>query len=396
MKQPVYLDYAAATPLNKSVLTVMQPYFAKQFYNPSATYLPAQAVKKDLEKARASVAAMIGAYPAEIVFTAGATEANNLAIRGVIEQFPGSNVVVSAIEHESVLQPAKLYDTRLAPVSSEGLVDLSALEKLIDDKTVLVSVMYANNEVGTIQPLKKIAVILEQKRCARSNALPLYFHTDAAQAANYLDLHVSRLGVDLMSLNGGKIYGPKQSGALYVHHQVKLQSLIVGGGQERGLRAGTENIAGCIGFATALALAQTMRPIEVARLSSLQHLFFDLLKQKIPNMFVNGSRKQRLPNNVHITITGIDNERVLIQLGQAGILAAAGSACSASSGEPSHVLSAMGLGDIDARASLRFSLGRGTTEADIRQVVIALAQKKQPPSVKICPAVPEEHKDNAQ
>ncbi len=366
MNQPIYLDYAAATPLDASVLAAMQPYFAGQFYNPSATYLPAQVVKKDLEKARAAVAAVLGARPAEIIFTAGATEANNLAIHGVMQQFPGSNVVAGAIEHESVLQPAKLYEVRLTPVGPDGLIDLPALEKLIDDKTVLVSIMYANNEVGTIQPLKKIAALLEQKRRARSDSLPLYFHTDAAQAANYLDLHVSRLGVDLMSLNGGKIYGPKQSGVLYVDHHVQLKPLILGGGQERGLRAGTENVAGCVGFATALSLAQNMRVTEANRIAKLQNLFFELLAQNLPTMHVNGSRKQRLPSNVHITIPGIDNERVLIQLDEAGILTAAGSACSASSGKPSHVLAAMGLPDAIARASLRFSLGRQTTEADIR------------------------------
>lgn len=373
MKSPIYLDYAAATPVDLAVLAAMQPYFAERFYNPSAHYLDAQTVKKDLEQARSKVTAVLGARPPEIIFTAGATEANNLAIAGIMHQYPKANLVVSAIEHESVLQPARHYDVRLAPVGSDGLVDVLALEKLIDDQTVLVSIMYANNEVGTVQPLKKIAALLNQKRRGRTADLPLLLHTDAAQAANYLDLHVARLGVDMLSINGGKIYGPKQSGALYVNRRARLAPIIVGGGQEQGLRAGTENVAGIIGFAAALLQAQSLQAKEVKRLQTLQKLFLDLLKATVPGIVVNGSLRQRLPNNVHVTIPGTDNERLLIQLDEAGIVAAAGSACSAANTEPSHVLAAMGLGDAAARASLRFTIGRATTAADIVQTVQTLA-----------------------
>jgi cysteine desulfurase len=374
--KPTYLDYAAATPMDPGVLESMQPYFTERFYNPSATYLPAIAVRKDLEAARARVAGALGSRPSEIIFTAGATEANNLVIRGVLEQYPDSNVVVSCIEHDSVLAPARLYACKEAPVSPQGVTDIEALRPLIDDQTVLVSVMYANNEVGSIQPVHQIALLVDEIRRTRrqaGNSRPLYLHTDAAQAANYLDLHVSRLGVDFMTLNGGKIYGPKQTGVLFVSSQARLKPQILGGGHERGWRAGTENVAGAVGFSVALELAQATRHNEAKRLQALQQLFIGLLEEKLPSVKVNGSRKIRLPNNVHITIPGIDNERVLIELDEAGILCAAGSACSASNEEPSHVLKAMGLSDLDAQSSLRFSLGRHTTEPEIRRTVDRLA-----------------------
>jgi len=236
--------------------------------------------------------------------------------------------------------------------------------------------MYANNEVGTIQPLRRIAAMLavvREERRKSGNALPLYFHTDACQAANYLDLHVSRLGVDLMTLNGGKIYGPKQSGVLYVSAKVRLQPIIRGGGQERNYRSGTENVAGCIGFAKALQLAQAIRQEEGERLSALQKLAFDRISEKLPEAVVHGSLKHRLPNNIHLTLPGQDNERLLVELDERGILAAAGSACSASADEPSHVLCAMGLSDADAQSSLRITMGRETTEVDIDALVSTLS-----------------------
>lgn len=372
--ETIYLDYAAATPVHPAVMAAMQPYFAKEFYNPSAIYLAAKKIKQDIEEARAKVAQTLGARSSEIVFTAGGTEANNLAIKGVISQFPGANVVVSAIEHESVLVPAGEFNCRLAPVDKQGIVDLSKLEKLIDDKTVLISVIYANNEIGTVQPLRQISQLLGQIRAKRKNNLPLYFHTDACQAGAYLDLHVNRLGVDLMTLNGGKICGPKQSGTLYVKTGVQLQPQILGGGQESGRRSGTENIAGIVGFAKALELAQNNKLTEIKRLQDLQKLFMELLQKNIPAVIINGSMKYRLPNNVHVTITGQDNERLLMELDERGIQCAAGSACSASSEEPSHVLKAIGLTDKQAQSSLRFSMGRDTTESDIKKTAKTLTE----------------------
>lgn len=376
MSQPtnIYLDYAAATPVSERVLTAMQPYFSEQFYNPSATYLAAQSVAKALQQARRDVAQTLGARPSEIIFTAGGTEANNLAIHGVMRQYPTANVVVSAIEHESVLAPAGRYDCRIAAVDKRGIVDLARLAELIDDQTALVSVMYANNEVGTIQPIKELAQLIKQKRVARIGDMPLVLHTDAAQAANYLDLQVARLGVDLMTLNGGKIYGAKQSGILYARPAVRLQPLIDGGGQERGYRSGTENVAAAVGFATALSTVQADRHGETKRLQALQRQFIAGMREQLPTAQLNGHLTKRLPNNVHFTFPNIDNERLLMQLDERGIIAAAGSACSASSEQPSHVLAALGLSDAVAQSSLRFSMGRQTTESDIAATVAALAR----------------------
>ncbi|HET9174663.1 MAG TPA: cysteine desulfurase family protein [Candidatus Saccharimonadales bacterium] len=372
----IYLDHAAATPLDAEVLAAMQPYFSAQFYNPSATYLPAQQVRKDLEAARSRVAHWVGARPSEIIFTAGGTEANNLAIHGILQAWPDGHVVTSAIEHESVLAPAAQYSHSTAPVDAHGIVRVDALLECITDTTVLVSVMYANNEVGTIQPLKTITQAirdLRERRRQAGNTRPLYVHTDAAQAGNYLDLHAARLGVDLMTINGGKLYGPKQSGVLYVSAGIVLQPLVLGGGQERNLRSGTENVAGSIGLAAALERAQTNRHDETYRLQLLQNQFIALLSAAIPSVTINGSLKHRLPNNVHITLPGQDNERILYGLDEAGVLAAAGSACSASNEEPSHVLRAMGITAADAQSSLRFTMGRETREADIAKTVAILA-----------------------
>jgi cysteine desulfurase len=373
----IYLDHAAATPMAPEVLAAMQPFFSEQFYNPSANYMAAQKVRRSLDAARSGVAAILGARASEIIFTAGGTESDNLAITGIMQQFPTGNVVVSGIEHDAVLEPAAQFDRRVAGVNEQGMIDLEDLKTKIDDDTVLVSVMYANNEVGTVQPIRKIAQIVEEIRDARrhaGNATPIYFHTDACQAANYLDLHVARLGVDLMTLNGGKIYGPKQSGILYVSSRVNLKPIIRGGGQERNLRSGTENVAAAVGFARALQLVQTTRHEEGVRLGELQTEAFKLISERLPEVIVNGSMKLRLPNNIHLTIPGQDNERLLVELDERDILAAAGSACSASDEEPSHVLRAMGLTDVDAQASLRFTMGHATTKADVTKLVDILVE----------------------
>jgi cysteine desulfurase len=374
---PLYFDYAAATPLDETVDKAMRPYLSDNFYNPSATYEPARTVHRAVETARAGVAHWLGARPSEIIFTAGGTEANNLAIHGIMRRFPEANLVVSAIEHESVLAPAARYQHQIAPVAPDGRIDLAKLRAAINDQTVLVSIMYANNEIGTIQPVKDIGQLLADLRRERrdgGNDLPLYLHTDACQAANYLDLHVARLGVDLLTLNGGKIYGPKQSGLLYVKAGLELQPLIDGGGQEQGLRSGTENVAAIVGLGEALNKVQQQRHAEASRLHKLQRQLIDALDEVFPTATINGSQKFRLPNNMHVTFTGVDNERLLIELDQQGIMAAAGSACSASNEESSHVLHALGLDDVAARSSLRLTMGQATSEADIRQLLTVLRQ----------------------
>jgi cysteine desulfurase len=374
MKQ-IYLDYAAATPVDDRVLATMKPYFADNFYNPSAIYLAARSMRRELDEIRHRVAVVLGAKPAEIIFTAGATEANNLAIQGVMKQFPHAEIVVSSIEHESVLAPAGLFGAKQAPVDNDGLIILNKLSNLITADTVLVSVMLVNNELGTIQPLKEIASLLDGERSKRlktGNKLPIHLHTDAAQAPNYLDVHAARLGVDMMSLNGGKIYGPKQSGVLYIKAGIRLAPLLVGGGQEFGLRSGTENIAAAAGFATALEIAQAQHKAEAARLTKLRLTFERRLQAATPQAIVNGARK-RAPHLINVTFPGKDNERLMMELDEAGIMCAVGSACSAARDEASHVLSAIGLSESAARATLRFSLGRHTSQPDILKTVKQLS-----------------------
>lgn len=370
--QTEYLDHAAATPVDERVFAAMQPYFTELFYNPSATYLASRHVRKDFETARAHIAQVLGAKPLDITFTAGGTEANNLAIHGVMRQYPDANIVISAIEHDAVMEPARQYDCRIAPVSPDGIIDIEQLEQRIDDNTVLISVMYANNEVGTIQPIRRIAELVQKIRQKRSHDMPLYLHTDACQAAPYLDLHVSRLGIDMMTLNGGKMYGPKQSGILYAPSTLQLQPQLLGGHQERNRRSGTENVAFAVGFSLALDIAQSIRHDEVSRLSAIRDHCIAQLEQSIPDVVVNGSKKFRLPNNVHVTFPGIDNETLLMQLDEAGFQAAAGSACRASNDDPSHVLMAMGVSDEDAQGSIRFTFGRSTTRDTVDALIASL------------------------
>lgn len=374
------MDYAAATPLADEVLLAMQPYWQEEFYNPSALSLPAKNVSRSLDEARNKVASVVGSRPSEIIFTAGGTEANNLAIFGVAASLKPGHIITSAIEHESVLAPllelAKTgwEITELKP-SPKGLITAEQVEKAVKPNTALVSIMYANNEIGSVSPIKQIAASLAAEKAERTknnNSIPLYFHTDAAQAANYLAVNAHRLGVDLMTLNGGKIYGPKQSGVLFVRAGVPLKPLLFGGGQEAGNRSGTENVPACVGFATALEQAEALRKTELARMSDLQKYCFEQIEKQLPDVIINGSKKHRLPNNIHLTVPGADNERLLYALEEKGIICAAGSACSASNEEASHVLLAMGMSESDARASLRLTFGRTTTKAHIAHFVQAL------------------------
>lgn len=372
----VYLDYAASTPLDKRVLKAMEPYFFKVYANPSASlYSMGRQAKAGLNSARSLIAELIGAKPPEIVFTAGGTEANNLAITGIMDSFPGSNLVISPIEHPSITEPAKKYQAKVCQVDKEGLVDPSSIKKLINDQTVLVSVMYVNHEIGTIEPIKEVAKLvlsIRKQRLSKGNKLPIYLHTDACQATNYLDLHVAKLGIDLMTVNGSKIYGPKQSGFLYIKSGTKISPLIYGGGQERGLRSGTENLPAIVGLAKAMKINSSIRKAETKRIEDLRDYFITSLLELKSTIKLNGSKLKRIANNVHITIPGSDNEWLLIKLDEAGIEAAAGSACSASSQEASDILKAIGLDEDSARQSLRFSLGRQTNKADIDKCLNAL------------------------
>jgi cysteine desulfurase len=347
----------------------MRPYLHESFFNPSAIYLDAKQIRQDIEQARKQVAGVLGSRPDEIIFTAGATESCNLAIKGVMQQFPDANMLISSIEHSAVIQPAKAFDTRNIAVEADGLIDVQNLEQTIDDKTVLISIIYANNEIGVVQNLSEISKMIARVRDRRrlaSNSLPIYLHTDAAQAASYLDLHVARLCIDLMTLNGGKMYGPKQTGILYVRAGVKITPQIEGGGQEFGLRSGTENVAGIVGFATALSEAQSMRRDEVERLSTIQSkLFEELSLLEIPGLVINGSIKHRLANNVNFSLPDQDGERLIMALDEVGIQCATGAACSALTDESSHVIKALGRSENEARGSIRVTMGRSTAVQDI-------------------------------
>lgn len=370
MTSPIYLDYAAATPLDSRVFDAMQPFWADNFYNPSSSYLAAKAVRQNLDDARGRVAHWLGAKPREVIFTAGATESINLAIHGVMRAFPGGHVVTSSIEHDAVLAAAKAHSHTLAPVLPDGTIDVVALKKAITDQTVLVSVAIANNEIGTIQPLREIALAVAEIRRLRqlkNNELPLYVHTDASQGACYLDIHASRLGVDLLTLNGGKMYGPKQSGVLFIKTGTQVRPLVVGGGQEFGMRSGTENVAASIGLATALDIAQSERKEAIAKTAALRDELQRDIVAAFPEVVVNGSKKRRLPNNLHLSWPGLDGERLLMLLDERGVMASTGSACAANKGTASHVLIACGLAESAIQGSLRLTIGRNTTPEDIKQ-----------------------------
>lgn len=377
----IYLDYAAATPVNEQVLAAMMPYFAEQFYNPSSSYRASRAVRQAVEEARAQVAHWLGAKSAEIIFTAGATEAINLVVHGVAAQFPHSRILVAATDHIATQQAARRTDcSGLIPVLPNGLIDLAALEAAIDDTTVLVSIDYANSEIGTIQPLAAIAKIITNIKINRQkngNMLPLYFHTDASQAAGHMDLHVHQLGVDMLTINAGKIYGPKQMGALYIATGIELAPLFGGGGQERGLRSGTENVPGIVGLAMAFDLAQHNRRENNIRLMTLRNELQQQLLGIRPDGVVNGHPKNRLPNLLHISWPGMDAERLLLALDEQGIQVATGAACAANKQMASHVLVAIGLDEATRQGSLRFSLGAHSTPQHIAQVVQAMGHLLQ-------------------
>ncbi len=366
----IYLDHAAATPLDQDVFALMTPYMTEKFHNPSSLYLAARETRVALENARQDIAQVLGAKSGEIIFTSGGTEANNLAIHGVMGGGAGKNIVVGAIEHESVLSPAEKYDRRIAPVRPDGRIDLQKLEALIDQNTAMVSIMYANNEIGSIQPLKDIADIIRTKE--KTLDTEIIFHTDAAQAANYLNLHVGRLDVDLMTLNSGKLYGPRAVGCLYVRTGLSLNTQLLGGGQESGRRSGTENVAGAVGFAAALIRTQMIREAETKRLSAIRWAVIGKLHETIPEMLLNSPHNHCLPNAINITIPNVDGEALVMAMDQQGVQLATGSACHASSDLPSHVLTAIGRSRDEASASIRITMGRDTTEEMMSETVKSL------------------------
>lgn len=366
----IYLDYAASTPLDPRVFKAMAPYLKEKFGNPSSIHRYGQETRKAIDEARNICKKLLGAFSIhELIFTGSGTESCNTAVFGAAFAGKGKHIIVSAIEHPAVLEPARyLRDnfgfklTEIKP-GPDGIIDPEKIAKAIRKDTVLVSVMYANNEIGTIQPIKKIAKICREKK--------VLFHTDACQAPGYLDINVEHLGVDLMSLNGSKIYGPKGVGLLYIRQGVKITPLILGGGQEFRMRGGTENPALIYGFAKALEITLKNSQKEAEREMALRDkLLKDLLK--IPGITLNGSLEKRLPNNINISVPGHSGESMVMKLDINGLAASSGSACSSGKTEASHVLLAMGQSQKQALESLRLTLGRRTTEAEIKKATTVI------------------------
>ncbi|MGI6148850.1 MAG: cysteine desulfurase NifS [Limnochordia bacterium] len=370
--QRIYLDHAATTPVLPEVLEAMLPYFSHEFGNASGVYSWSRTARQAVDQARDTVAEILGALAEEIVFTAGGSESDNLAIKGVAwaNRERGRHIITSAIEHHAVLETCHWleregFEVTYLPVDSQGLVDPSAVEAALRPDTILVTIMHANNEVGTIQPIAEIGQIVKDSKAV--------FHTDAVQSAGVLDINVDRLHVDLLSLSAHKLYGPKGVGVLYVRKGTRISPLIHGGAHERRRRAGTENVPGIVGLAKALEITHAEREKENARLILLRDRLIEGL-QTIPHTRVNGSLTQRLPNNVNVCFEFIEGESLLLTLDMRGVAASSGSACTSGSLEPSHVLLAMGLPHEIAHGSLRLTLGRGTTAADIDYVLAEIPQ----------------------
>lgn len=372
----MYLDHAAATPCDSRVLEAMLPYFSDKFYNPSSPYAKAVEVRREYNDAKHRIAKQIGVQRDELIMTAGATESVNLAFSSA-RLLHHAHTVTSTIEHASVLAAAKQGFHTLAPANQSGIVSADAVRASLGPDTVLVSIALANNELGTIQPIKKISEVIRAERERRriaGDSTPLYFHADGSQAVGSLDVHPQKLGLDMLTLSAGKIYGPKQVGLLWAASHVSLTAAVVGGGQERGLRSGTENVAGVIGFATALELVSQHQKSESARLSALRDSMQRQLEANIPELHVLGAQKKRLPHFLTVAIPGVDAERVIFAAEMQGVCVATGSACAANSGTRSHVLEAIGLEPKLADGSLRISLGRLSTKENITQATHILEE----------------------
>ena len=373
--QSAYLDYAATTPTDPEVLAAMMPYFTEVFGNPSSVYSFAVRSRKAIDTARGQVAKALNAGSDEIFFTGSGTEADNWALKGTMERLrsKGDHLITTKIEHHAILHTAeyleKVEGVRVTylPVDPDGRVRMEDLEAAMTDKTVLVSVMFANNEVGTIQPIGEIGALCRQRG--------VLFHTDAVQAAAQLDIDVKALNIDMLSLSAHKMYGPKGVGAFYLRKGLRLENFVHGGGQEKGRRASTENLAGIVGLGAAIERLKAHLPKEKARLCALRDRLIDGVLSKIPDTKLNGARGDgRLPNNTNFSFIGIEGETLLLDLDSKGISASTGSACSSGSLEPSHVLLAMGLSHEMAHGSLRMTLGRGTTGEQVDYVLDVLPE----------------------
>ncbi len=371
MARFIYLDHAATTPVDPAVVDAMIPYFTEKFGNPSSIYAPAREARKAMDGARDTVAQVLGASPAEIVFTGGGSESDNLALKGAAfaNRHKGNHIITTQVEHHAILHSCEYLEKRFGfritylPVDRHGTVDLDALQRALTPDTILVSIMYANNEVGTIQPIQEISRIVKTQG--------VLFHTDAVQAGGSLDLSVDKLGVDMLSLSAHKFYGPKGVGVFYVRKGTSYWPQQQGGGQERGRRAGTENTAGIVGLATALKLAYDRLDSYNAHASRLRDKLIQGIS-RIPGAYLTGHPTNRLPNSASFVFDYVEGESILLSLDMMGIGASSGSACTSASLEPSHVLKAMGVPIERAHGSLRLTTGKDNTEEDVDRVVEVL------------------------
>jgi len=367
----IYLDYAATTPTHPEVVKAMSPYFSDSFGNPSSIHSFGQEAKDAIEKSRNQVAALIGAKNDEIVFTGSGTEADNFALKGVAlaSQGKGNHIITSSIEHHAVLETCKFlekqgFSVTYLPVDGYGMVDPNDVKKAITNKTAIISVMHANNEVGTIEPVAEIGNIAREAE--------IYFHTDAVQTVGHIPVKVNELDVDLLSISAHKLYGPKGIGALYIRKGTKISPFMHGGSQEKGRRASTENVPAIVGFGKAAEIAQQEMLEEVQKLTALRDRLIEGIFKSIEHTQLNGHPVMRLPNSVNFSINYVEGESILLNLDLAGICASTGSACSSSDLEPSHVLVAMGLSHLQTHGSVRFTLGKWTIAEEINQVINVL------------------------
>ncbi|MGD8300072.1 MAG: cysteine desulfurase family protein [Nitrosopumilaceae archaeon] len=362
----IYLDNAASTQIQEEVLDSMLPYFREQFGNPSSIHRFGRLAQKAITKARKQVAELINADPSEILFTSGGTESNNTSLHGIAKKNPGSRIITSLIEHDAILEPCKNleqegFDVVYLPVNDLGMVDPSSLEEALNENTSLVSIMFGNNEVGTIEPIPDLAKICKGKQVP--------FHTDAVQAIGKISIDVKELGLDLLSMSSHKINGPKGIGALYVKKGISIDPIIFGGGQEKGLRSGTENVANIVGFGKACELARKNLATNISKMKELRDYLSKKILAEIPCVTLNGHPEKRLPNNIHLTFLGVNGEDLLIKLDENGIAASTGSACSVQIQKASHVLQAMGFSHEQITGSLRLTVGISNTIDEMDETV---------------------------
>ncbi|EKE11682.1 MAG: hypothetical protein ACD_15C00037G0011 [uncultured bacterium] len=389
MSKKIYLDYAATTPVDKEVLQEMLPYFSQNFGNAMSIHSFGQTALQAMDEARKNVADFFGCSPAEIIFTSGATESNNLSVKGVLKSYCAQknrdfikpHIITSLFEHHCVLDSFRAVEREgLAEVTyirpdRNGLIKISDIEKALRANTILLSIMYVNNEIGTVQPIEKIGKLVKKINAAREeNSFPLVFHTDATQAINYFDCNVSKLGVDLLSMSAHKIYGPKGVGALYIRKGTPIKKIQEGGDQEYKMRAGTHNVTGIVGLGKAIELVKKNKEKDSKKITALRDYLIEKVLKEVPKAKLNGSKIKRSPNNANFSFDSVEGEGLLLSLDINQIACSTGSACSSGALSPSHVLLSIGLRPEEAHGSLRLTIGKFTTKAEINMVVKKLKE----------------------